>query len=154
MTNDHLTAPEIDVLSRTVSGIILGIGALAAFSVVVSPFRDDLNTGTIALILLVPVLISTVGGIAAALVVAALGAATFNFFFTQPYHSFRIDSGESSGSSPAPPSEPAPAPRQSAAPVVEGESPTFSNNEASTQAAALQQAAQKGLPFCEVCANA
>src|ERR1700753_360184 len=95
MTNDHLTAPEIDVLSRTVSGIILGIGALAAFSVVVSPFRDDLNTGTIALILLVPVLISTVGGIAAALVVAALGAATFNFFFTQPYHSFRIDSGES-----------------------------------------------------------
>ena len=45
--------------------------------------------------LLVPVLVSAVGGVWAALGVAAVGAGTFNFFFTVPYHSFRIESSDS-----------------------------------------------------------
>ena len=35
------------------------------------------------------------GGVWAALGVAAVGAGTFNFFFTVPYHSFRIESSDS-----------------------------------------------------------
>lgn len=61
----------------------------------VYPFRDTLHSGTIALVLLVPVLVSTVGGVWAALGVAAVGAGAFNFFFTVPYHSFRIESSDS-----------------------------------------------------------
>ena len=93
--DERLPAQETDALSRALSGIIPGIALLAALSVAVYPFRDDLHSGTIALVLLVPVLVSAVGGVWAALGVAAVGAGTFNFFFTVPYHSFRIESSDS-----------------------------------------------------------
>ena len=94
-TNDHVTPPEIDTLSRAMSGVIPAIALLAALSVALMPFRDRLNTGTIALVLLIPVLVSTIGGVWVALTMAAVGALTFNYFFTMPYYSFRIESGES-----------------------------------------------------------
>ena len=93
--DERLPAQDTDALSRALSGIIPGIALLAALSVAVYPFRDDLHSGTIALVLLVPVLVSAVGGVWAALGVAAVGAGTFNFFFTVPYHSFRIESSDS-----------------------------------------------------------
>lgn len=93
--DERLPAQDTDALSRALSGIIPGIALLAALSVAVYPFRDDLQSGTIALVLLVPVLVSTVGGVWAALGVAAVGAGAFNFFFTVPYHSFRIESSDS-----------------------------------------------------------
>ncbi len=93
--DERLPAQDTDALSRALSGIIPGIALLAALSVAVYPFRDNLHSGTIALVLLVPVLVSTVGGVWAALGVAAVGAGAFNFFFTVPYHSFRIESSDS-----------------------------------------------------------
>jgi two-component system sensor histidine kinase KdpD len=59
------------------------------------PFRDDLTVGTIALALLLPVLGATYGGLATGLAGAVLGSLAFNFFFTEPYYSFRIDDEES-----------------------------------------------------------
>ncbi len=94
-TNESLPLPETDALSRALSGAIPAIALLAALSLALFPFRDQLNTGTIALVLLVPVLVSTIGGVWVALATAAVGAATFNYFFTTPYYSFRIESGES-----------------------------------------------------------
>jgi two-component system sensor histidine kinase KdpD len=94
-THESLPLQETDALSRALSGAISAIALLAALSLALFPFRDQLNTGTIALVLLVPVLVSTVGGVWVALATAAVGAATFNYFFTTPYYSFRIESGES-----------------------------------------------------------
>jgi two-component system sensor histidine kinase KdpD len=93
--NESLPLQETDALSRALSGAISAIALLAGLSLALFPFRDQLNTGTIALVLLVPVLVSTIGGVWVALATAAVGAATFNYFFTTPYYSFRIESGES-----------------------------------------------------------
>ncbi|MDX6553129.1 MAG: two-component system, OmpR family, sensor histidine kinase KdpD, partial [Gaiellales bacterium] len=93
--DERLPPPQTDALSRVLAGVIPPIGLLVALEVALYPFRNDLNTGTIALVLLVPVLLSTVGGVWTALGVAVLGALSFNFFFTQPYYSFRIESSES-----------------------------------------------------------
>jgi two-component system, OmpR family, sensor histidine kinase KdpD len=59
------------------------------------PFRDDLAAGTIALLLMVPVLAATRAGLAASLAAALVSALVFNFFFTRPYQSFRIEQDES-----------------------------------------------------------
>jgi K+-sensing histidine kinase KdpD len=93
--NERFPPPDSDPFSRALSGLIPGISLLAALTVALSPFRDQLNSGTIAIILLVPVLVATLGGVRIALLVGLVGAGTFNFFFTTPYYSFRVDSGES-----------------------------------------------------------
>ena len=97
-TGDRFTAeptPPTDAFSRALSGIILPIALMAALVVALYPFRDDLNTGTIALVLLLPPLLATIGGLRTAVAMAVVGALTFNFFFTEPYNSFRIDASES-----------------------------------------------------------
>jgi two-component system sensor histidine kinase KdpD len=62
---------------------------------VLVPLRDSLDTGSIALVLLLPPLVATNGGRVLSLVLALISALTFNFLFTQPYNSFRIDSSAS-----------------------------------------------------------
>ncbi|HEY2014100.1 MAG TPA: hypothetical protein VGH38_11410 [Bryobacteraceae bacterium] len=57
-------------------------------------------------------------------------------------------------STPTPDFDAPPAPRTAAAPVVEQEKPTFANPDGARQAKALEDAARKGLPFCEECARA
>ena len=71
------------------------LALLALLVVAMYPFRDDLGSGTIALILLLPPLVATVGGLWVALAMAAVCAGALNFFFIHPYYSFRIESGES-----------------------------------------------------------
>lgn len=87
--------PETDPFGRALSGIIPPIALLAALSIALFPFRDDLGSGTIALVLLLPPLLATIGGLRVALGMAALCALTFNLVFTQPYGSLRIESSES-----------------------------------------------------------
>ena len=97
-TGDRFTAeqpPPTDAFSRALSGIILPIALTAALVVAMYPFRQDLNTGTIALVLLLPPLLATIGGLRTAMAMAVVGALTFNFFFTEPYNSFRIETSES-----------------------------------------------------------
>ena len=92
-TGDRFTAepiPPTDAFSRALSGIILPIALMAALVVALYPFRDDLNTGTIALVLLLPPLLATIGGLRTAMAMAVVGSLTFNFFFTEPYNSFRM----------------------------------------------------------------
>ena len=89
------TPPPTDDLSRALSGVIPPLALLAMLVVILYPFREDLSSGTIALILLLPPLLATIGGLRVALAMAAVGALTFNFFFTHPYNSFRIEAGES-----------------------------------------------------------
>ncbi len=93
--NERLPLAEADPLSRALSGVACGIALLAALTAVLLAFRDQLNPGTVALVLLIPVLVSTIGGVRVALATAVVGAATFNYLFTTPYYSFRIESGES-----------------------------------------------------------
>src|SRR5207344_2650624 len=89
------SAPSTDPLSRALSGVIPPIALLALLVVAMYPFRDDLGSGTVALILLLPPLAATVGGLWVALTMAAVCAGALNFFFIHPYYSFRIESGES-----------------------------------------------------------
>ena len=75
-------------------------GAASLFTLLVAifvlvPFRDRLDTGSIALVLLLPPLIATNGGRILALALALMSALVFNFFFTHPYNSFRIESSAS-----------------------------------------------------------
>ena len=86
---------QTDAFSRALAGIILPIGLLSVLTVTLYPFRDDLNTGTIALVLLLPPLLATIGGLRTAAAMAVVCALTFNFFFTEPYNSFRIEASES-----------------------------------------------------------
>ena len=95
MTPAEPTPPSTDELSRALSGVIPPLALLALLVVVLYPFRDDLSSGTIALLLLLPPLVATIGGLWVALAMAGVCALTFNFFFTHPYYSFRIESGES-----------------------------------------------------------
>ena len=61
-----------------------------------APARADrLDTGTFALVLLLPPLIATNGGRILALALALVSALGFNFFFTQPYDSLRIEASSS-----------------------------------------------------------
>ena len=59
------------------------------------PLRDRLDTGSLALVLLLPPLVASNGGRTLSLVLALISALTFNFLFTQPYYSFRIESSAS-----------------------------------------------------------
>ena len=67
---------------------------LVAIAVLV-PLRDRLDSGSLALVLLLPPLIATNGGRTLSLILALISALTFNFLFTQPYYSFRIESSAS-----------------------------------------------------------
>lgn len=67
---------------------------LVAIAVLV-PLRDRLDTGSLALVLLLPPLIATNGGRTLSLILALISALTFNFLFTQPYYSFEIESSAS-----------------------------------------------------------
>jgi two-component system sensor histidine kinase KdpD len=79
---------------RLLAGAAFAVTLGVAIAVLL-PLRDDLSVGTIALVLLMPVLCATFGGRRVGLAGAVVGALAFNFFFTQPYGSFRIAAEES-----------------------------------------------------------
>jgi two-component system, OmpR family, sensor histidine kinase KdpD len=71
----------------------LAIGSLGPLAVAgaLAPFRDDLATGTVGLVLLVPtVLAAAVGGPVAAVVAVAGGSLTHNLLFTVPLLTLRM----------------------------------------------------------------
>lgn len=67
---------------------------LVAIAVLV-PLRSRLDTGSLALVLLLPPLVATNGGRTLSLILALISALTFNFLFTHPYYSFEIASSAS-----------------------------------------------------------
>jgi len=72
----------------------LGAGALSALLIAgaLVPLRDHLPNADMALALVVPVLLGAiVGGRAAGALTAVVSALTFDFVFTQPYLSLRIE---------------------------------------------------------------
>jgi two-component system, OmpR family, sensor histidine kinase KdpD len=73
-----------------------GAFALIAIAVVsLLPFRDRLDSGTVALIMLVPPVVAASGGMTLGVGAAVVSGLAFNFFFTHPYLSFRIESSAS-----------------------------------------------------------
>jgi hypothetical protein len=83
---------EPDPSAEYIGGAIAVFGALA-LSVALIPFRDNTPAANMALALVVPVLIAAVvGGRWAGLAGAVVSTLCFDFFFTKPYTSLRIDS--------------------------------------------------------------
>jgi two-component system sensor histidine kinase KdpD len=67
---------------------VAGAGVLAA---VLVPLRGGLDLASDALLFLLLVVVSAIaGGLGPALLAGALGAGLLNFFFTRPFHTFRI----------------------------------------------------------------
>jgi Domain of unknown function (DUF4118) len=81
-------------------GLAIGVLGALALSVAMIPLRDHLHNDNMALALVIPVLIAAVvGGRWAGALSAITGALCFDFFFTQPYQSLRIASGNDIASS-------------------------------------------------------
>lgn len=75
-------------------GLAVGVLGALALSVAMIPLRDHLHNDNMALALVVPVLIGAVfGGRRAGAASAVVAALCFDFFFTRPYLSLRIASG-------------------------------------------------------------
>jgi hypothetical protein len=75
-------------------GLAVGVLGALALSIVMIPLRDHLHNDNMALALVVPVLLAAViGGRWAGALSAGVAALCFDFFFTQPYLSLRIASG-------------------------------------------------------------
>lgn len=73
-----------------------GSFALIAIAVIsLLPFRHRLDPGTVALIFLIPPVAAATGGLVLGMGSALASALAFNFFFTKPYNSFRIESSAS-----------------------------------------------------------
>ena len=71
-----------------------GLGTIAVAAVLV-PFRGDIATANMALIMvIVVVLAAAVGGRGAGAVGAVVAALSFDFFLTQPYLSMQIESAD------------------------------------------------------------
>ena len=90
--------PELDEEAAW-RGALAGAASLFLLLVAIAvmvPLRDDLDTGSIALVLLLPPLVAANGGRTLSLALALLSALVFNFLFTQPYYSFTIDSRQAS----------------------------------------------------------
>jgi two-component system sensor histidine kinase KdpD len=84
-----------EALLRVLFGAAGALALIALEVIFLLPFRDDLDTGTIALILLVPPVIAAGGGVRLGVGAAVASGLAFNFFFTTPYQSFRIESDAS-----------------------------------------------------------
>jgi K+-sensing histidine kinase KdpD len=82
----------MEVLRRPIVLDAIGVLAPIAVAAALIPFRDDLVSTNVALLLVVVVVGVAAFGRRSAAVLAALSAAiAFNFFHTVPYYSLRID---------------------------------------------------------------
>jgi two-component system sensor histidine kinase KdpD len=101
----HLSARSVEQRAATASTgetiwrVLFGAAGafcLISLSVVcLLPFRDRLDPGTVALIMLIPPVAAATGGLWLGIGAAAVSAGAFNFFFTKPYDSLRIESSAS-----------------------------------------------------------
>ncbi len=83
-----------DDAARAVGLAIAAFGPLLVSGVLV-PFRDDLAAANVVLVfVLVVVLAATVGTRVSGAVAAVISAMSFDFFFTHPYQSLKMDSSD------------------------------------------------------------
>ena len=88
----HDTRP--DDAARAMGLVIAAFGPLVVSGVLV-PFRDDLAAANVVLVfVLVIVLGATVGTRVSGALAAVVSAMAFDFFFTHPYQSLKIDSSD------------------------------------------------------------
>jgi K+-sensing histidine kinase KdpD len=81
-------------LWRMFEGISGSIALFAATFLILLALRSHLRVEAVALALLLPPLIAALAGRILALVMAAVGAVTLNYFFIKPYYSFTINTSE------------------------------------------------------------
>ncbi|MFG3340896.1 DUF4118 domain-containing protein [Glycomyces sp. NPDC048151] len=76
-------------------GIALALFGIPALVAALNPFHGELSLTTMILIVLTAVMgLTLTGGMWPALLAALLGFVLLNFFFTEPYYSFKIDDQE------------------------------------------------------------
>ena len=83
-----------EALWRLFEGISGSLAMLAVTFLVLLALRSRLSVETVALVLLLPPLVAALAGRLLALVMAAVGAVTLNYFFIKPYYSFSIDTSQ------------------------------------------------------------
>jgi hypothetical protein len=86
--------PIPDDASRAIGLAIAAFGPILVSGILV-PFRDDLAAANIVLVFVVViVLAATVGTRVSGAIAAVISAMSFDFFFTHPYQSLKIDSSD------------------------------------------------------------
>lgn len=79
-------------------GVVWGVGAFAAsilVGVALAPLRGSIGLENVTIVFLAVVaLAGAMGGRLAGLLAALSAALSYDFFFTTPFNSLRIDSGE------------------------------------------------------------
>ena len=76
---------------RRLSGYALALVGAVVLAAVLVPVRDRLGLASDALLFMLLVVgTALVGGLGPALLASAVSAAILNFFFTEPYHTFRV----------------------------------------------------------------
>jgi two-component system sensor histidine kinase KdpD len=76
---------------RRAGGYLLAVLGAAVVVALLAPFRGDLDLASDALVFLLLVVATAIlGGLGPALLAGALGSVLINFFFTEPFHTFRI----------------------------------------------------------------
>jgi len=74
-------------------GWVVALGGPVLVSLALIPFRDEIRTSNVSLVLvLVVVIAAVVGGRIGGATAAVVSTASFDFFFTHPYYSFTINS--------------------------------------------------------------
>ena len=83
-----------EAMWRLFEGISGSLALLAVTFLVLLLLRSRLSVEAVALVLLLPPLVAALASRVLAVVIAALGAVTLNYFFIQPYYSFTIDTSQ------------------------------------------------------------
>lgn len=80
---------------REAVAALVWLVVLVVLVAVLRPFRNELETGTAALVLLLAPLVAALGSLRLSVVAAIVSALTFNYFFTEPYDTLIIASDAS-----------------------------------------------------------
>jgi two-component system sensor histidine kinase KdpD len=89
---EEVGVPRPRMVGRAWAGAAAGVVALAVWTLVLTPLRDDLALPSVVLLYLGPVLIgAAVGGLRPALGAAILADLLVNWFFVPPYRTLAVD---------------------------------------------------------------
>lgn len=71
--------------------LLLTVGFILTVTFIILPFRNKLAIQIIVLIFLLPIMVSTVAwGLASGIFASLLAFLAFNYFYLEPYHTFRV----------------------------------------------------------------
>jgi hypothetical protein len=86
---------DIDERQESIAGYVIALVAPIVAAAVLVPLRDELVSTNLALILVLTVVVAAViGGRGPGAVAAVIATISYDFFLTQPYLTFRIDSAD------------------------------------------------------------